>query len=85
MKIFLINQFAVKVQKKLSGAAPDIDLKAPAMHWEHRGCGKYRDSGNLKAVPRVNCGVKIAPVPLSELYLRAAVPHGAEKPIPGTK
>ena len=85
MKIFLFNQFTVKVQMKFLRAARIFYPVGTAMHWEHRGCGKYRDSGNLKAVPRINCGVKIAPVPLSELYLRAAVPHGAEKPIPGTK
>ena len=85
MKIFLTNQFTVKVPKINNAGSCIIYPVGTERHREHRGCGKYRDSGNLKAVPRINCGVKIAPMPLSELYLRAAVPHGAEKPIPGKK
>jgi hypothetical protein len=41
-----------------------------------RGWAKYRDSENFKAVPRIFCGVKIAPLPLPVLFLRAAAPSG---------
>ena len=72
MKIFLINQFAVKVQKINIAGSRNIYLAGAAMHWGHRGCGKYRDSGNLKAVPRINSGVEIAPVPILGFFSPAA-------------
>jgi hypothetical protein len=43
----------------------------------HKGqWAKYRDSESFKGLAALNCGVKIAPVPLPELFLRAAGLYG---------
>ena len=41
-----------------------------------RGWAKYRDSENFKGLAALNYGVKIAPVPLPELFPRAAGLYG---------
>jgi hypothetical protein len=51
-----------------------------------RGAGRnteHRDAENLKAVPRIFHGVKIAPLPPPVLFPRAAAPCGAVQPVPG--
>jgi hypothetical protein len=83
MKNILTNQLSVKVQKKISGAAPDISPGSTGTHCGQRGWAKYRDSINSKAVPRIFYGVTIAPLPLPALFPRAAVPCGVAQPVPG--
>jgi hypothetical protein len=54
------------------------------------GTGEEREKGRTlyttqkwKAVPRIFCGVKIAPLPLPALFPRAAVPYGVAQLVPG--
>ena len=66
MKNILTNQFPVsflRFKKVLTRAARVIQLQGTAALEEQRGRAKYRDSENVKGVPRIFCGVKIAPLP----------------------
>jgi hypothetical protein len=76
MKNSLTNQFSVKVKKtKNAGRLHFLSWK-PCSTRRQRGWAKYCDSENFKAVPRIFCGVKIAPLPLPVLFPRAAAPSG---------
>ena len=76
MKIFLINQFAVKVQKINIAGSRNIYLAGAAMHWGHRGCGKGRLLFFLGPLAALNYGVKITPVPFPVFFSRAAGLYG---------
>jgi hypothetical protein len=58
MKNILTNQFPVKVQIKLPGAAPVFYLPGPKVLCGQGGWAKYRDSENAKGLAVLNCGMK---------------------------